>query len=49
MNDVVVKPADGKENSRLTNQVLNSMETFDAITFKFQAVKYRGDLTPLGR
>ena len=46
MNDVITK----QENSTQGQcQILNSMEIFEAITFKFTAVKYRGDLKPVGR
>lgn len=31
------------------NQILGSMEVFDCQTYKFTAVKYRGDYTPKAR
>ena len=31
------------------NQVISTMETFDAAILKFQPVKYRGDSLPKGR
>lgn len=31
------------------SQVLNTMDSFDACTYKFNPIKYRGDYTPKGR
>ena len=48
MNDSVVK-SEENDVQRPSNRILNSMEIFEAITWKFTAIKYRGDLTPQGR
>lgn len=37
------------QSNKASNQVLSTMETFEAATFKFAPVKYRGDLSPAGR
>jgi hypothetical protein len=31
------------------NKVISTMDEFDATTYKFQLVKYRGDFKPKGR